>query len=53
VQADYLRGAMQTARAVAVQPLLEQGYKGPQLGEALRLERLNALKAYKDSRKNT
>ena len=46
-QADYLRGAMQAARAVAVQPLLEQGFKGPQLGEALRLERLNALKAYK------
>ena len=34
-------------RAVAVQPLLEQGFKGPQLGEALRLARLNALKAYK------
>nr|WP_298115140.1 multifunctional CCA addition/repair protein [uncultured Pseudomonas sp.] len=46
-QADYLRGAMQAARAVAVQPLLAQGFKGPQLGEALRLERLNALKAYK------
>ncbi|MDP3815811.1 multifunctional CCA addition/repair protein [Pseudomonas sp.] len=46
-QADYLRGAMQAARAVAVQPLLEQGFTGPQLGEALRLARLNALKAYK------
>ncbi len=46
-QADYLRGAMQAARAVAVQPLLEQGFKGPQLGEALRLERLKALKSYK------
>ncbi|MHA6495512.1 multifunctional CCA addition/repair protein [Pseudomonas borbori] len=46
-QADYLRGAMQAARAVAVQPLLEQGFKGSQLGEALKLERLKALKAYK------
>ncbi|WP_324732966.1 multifunctional CCA addition/repair protein [Pseudomonas paeninsulae] len=46
-QADYLRGAMQAARTVAVQPLLEQGLQGPELGEALRLERLKALKAYK------
>ncbi len=47
-QADYLRGAANAARAVAVQPLLEQGFKGPKLGEALRLERLKALKAYKE-----
>ncbi|NBF12918.1 multifunctional CCA addition/repair protein [Pseudomonas sp. Fl4BN1] len=47
-QADYLRGAATTARAVAVQPLLEKGFKGPELGEALRLERLRALKAYKE-----
>jgi tRNA nucleotidyltransferase (CCA-adding enzyme) len=46
-QADYLRGAMQAARAVAVQPLLEQGLQGPELGEALKRERLKALKAYK------
>ncbi|MDA7087685.1 multifunctional CCA addition/repair protein [Pseudomonas sp. SA3-5] len=46
-QAGYLRGAMQAARAVAVKPLLEQGLQGPELGEALRLERLKALKAYK------
>jgi tRNA nucleotidyltransferase (CCA-adding enzyme) len=52
-QAAYLRGAMQAARAVAVQPLLEQGFTGPQLGEALRLERLNALKAYKKAQGNT
>ncbi|MDX1370509.1 MAG: hypothetical protein R3216_23645, partial [Pseudomonas sp.] len=48
-QADYLRGAMQAARTVAVQPLLEQGLQGPELGEALRRERLKALKAYKAS----
>ncbi|WP_025131256.1 multifunctional CCA addition/repair protein [Pseudomonas sp. PH1b] len=47
-QADYLRGAATVARSVAVQPLLEQGFKGPQLGEALRLERLKAVKAYKE-----
>jgi len=47
-QADYLRGAAQAAREVAVQPLLEKGFKGPELGEALKRERLKALKAYKD-----
>jgi tRNA nucleotidyltransferase (CCA-adding enzyme) len=50
-QADYLRGAMQAARSVAVQPLLLQGLKGPELGEALKRERLIALKAYKNSAK--
>jgi len=48
-QADYLRGAAKAARAVAVQPLLEQGFKGPELGEALKRERLKALKAYKEA----
>ena len=48
-QADYLRGAAQAARAVAVQPLLEKGFKGVELGEALKRERLNALKAYKEN----
>lgn len=46
-QADYLRGAATAARAVAVQPLLEKGLKGAELGEALSRERLAALKAYK------
>ncbi|CDF81913.1 Multifunctional CCA protein [Pseudomonas knackmussii B13] len=46
-QADYLRGAAQAAREVAVQPLLEKGFKGAELGEALKRERLNALKTYK------
>jgi tRNA nucleotidyltransferase (CCA-adding enzyme) len=48
-QADYLRGAAKAAREVAVQPLLEKGFKGPQLGEALKRERLKALKTYKDN----
>ncbi|MBO0495519.1 multifunctional CCA addition/repair protein [Pseudomonas sp. Marseille-Q1929] len=47
-QADYLRGAAKAAREVAVAPLLEQGFKGPELGEALKRERLKALKAYKE-----
>jgi tRNA nucleotidyltransferase (CCA-adding enzyme) len=48
-QADYLRGAAKAAREVAVQPLLEKGFKGPELGEALKRERLKALKIYKDN----
>lgn len=48
-QADYLRGAAKVAREVAVQPLLEKGFKGPELGEALKRERLKALKVYKEN----
>lgn len=48
-QAGYLRGAAKAAREVAVQPLLEKGFKGPELGEALKRERLKALKVYKDA----
>ncbi len=48
-QADYLRGAAEAARQVAVKPLVEQGYTGQALGEALKKARLNALKAYKES----
>lgn len=46
-QAEYLRGAAATAREVQVQPLLEQGFTGQALGEALKRERLDALKVYK------
>ncbi|MFQ6573719.1 multifunctional CCA addition/repair protein [Pseudomonas sp. UM16] len=48
-QADYLRGAATAARAVQVQPLVQRGLTGQALGEALKGERLKALKAYKDS----
>ncbi|MEA9978928.1 multifunctional CCA addition/repair protein [Pseudomonas sp. 10B1] len=48
-QADYLRGAANAARGVPVQPLREHGFEGPQLGEALKRERLNAVKTYKDN----
>lgn len=47
-QSEYLRGAANAARTVAVQPLLEQGFKGPELGKALKAERLKALKTYKE-----
>jgi hypothetical protein len=36
-------------RGVAVQPLLEKGFKGQELGEAIKRERLKALKAYKEA----
>ncbi|MGE8436437.1 MAG: multifunctional CCA addition/repair protein [Pseudomonas palmensis] len=50
-QAAYLRCAAGAARAVAVQPLVEKGFTGQGLGEAIKRERLNALKAYKESAK--
>ncbi len=45
-QADYLRGVAESARAVQVKPLIERGYKGAELGEALKLERLEAVRQY-------
>jgi tRNA nucleotidyltransferase (CCA-adding enzyme) len=48
-QADYLRAAMHAARAVAVQPLLERGLKGAELGEALQEERLQALQHFRQT----
>ena len=50
-QADYLRAAAAVARSVAVQPLLEQGIKGAELGEALKRERLEALKAFREEQR--
>jgi tRNA nucleotidyltransferase (CCA-adding enzyme) len=48
-QAQYLRGAAEAARQVAVQPLLDKGFQGQELGEALKRERLDTLTAYKAS----
>ena len=45
-QAEYLRQAAATMRAVSVKPLLEQGLQGAELGQALNIERLNALQNY-------
>ncbi|MFI8737606.1 multifunctional CCA addition/repair protein [Ectopseudomonas toyotomiensis] len=47
-QGAYLLGAAEAARQVPVKPLLEKGFKGAELGEALNRERLKALKAYKE-----
>lgn len=50
-QAAYLSGAADAARAVAVRPLVEKGFTGQGLGEAIKRERLSALKDYKESAK--
>jgi tRNA nucleotidyltransferase (CCA-adding enzyme) len=42
-QADVMRRALKVVKAVAVQPLLEQGLNGEALGKALARERLRAL----------
>jgi tRNA nucleotidyltransferase (CCA-adding enzyme) len=44
-QADWLRMARQTAAAVPVEPLLQQGLRGEALGRALRRARIEAVKA--------
>lgn len=45
-QAENLRAAADTARQVSIQPLLEQGFQGAELGAALDRERSRALAAY-------
>ena len=50
-QAAYLRAAMQAAREVAVQPLLAQGFKGAELGEALNRARLQALSQFRQAQR--
>ena len=49
-QADYLRGAAEAARGVDIQPLLEKGLQGADMGRALEQARLEALSDYKASR---
>ena len=44
-QADWLRVAHRAARGVSVQPLLDQGYQGVALGQALRCERIRRVKS--------
>ena len=48
-QADYLRAALHAARAVAVQPLIERGLTGADLGSALQEARLQALQHFRQS----
>lgn len=47
-QAAYLLAAAEAARKVTVQPLLEKGLLGAELGAALQKARLHALKVFKD-----
>lgn len=47
-QADYLRGAAKLHAKYRSHHCWKKGFKGPELGEALKRERLNALKAYKE-----
>lgn len=45
-ESDYLRDAARTAQGVQVKPLVEAGFTGQGLGEALRQRRLEALQAF-------
>jgi len=45
-QADYLRGAANAARSADVKVLLEQGFKGAELGEQMEKERLRLVTEY-------
>ena len=45
-QADYLRGAANAARSADVKVLLEQGFKGAELGEQMEKERLRLVAEY-------
>lgn len=45
-QGRYLRGAADAARSVQAEPLVAQGYKGAELGEALKRERVAAVQSY-------
>lgn len=45
----YLQGAVDCARNQSIQVLLEQGYQGAALGEALARQRLEALQQYRET----
>ena len=52
-QSRYLRGAADAARSVQAKPLIDQGYKGAELGEALKRERLAAVQHYQREDRGT
>ena len=52
-QARHLRGAADAARTVQAKPLIEQGFKGAALGEALTRERLEAVRRYQSDQSAT
>jgi tRNA nucleotidyltransferase (CCA-adding enzyme) len=49
-QTAFLLGAADCARNQAIQPLLEQGFQGAALGDALTRQRLEALREYRTAR---
>jgi tRNA nucleotidyltransferase (CCA-adding enzyme) len=44
---DYLNATFRAVQSVRAQPLIEKGYQGAALGEAIHRERLNAIKQLK------
>ncbi len=50
-QAPYLLAAAEAARAVSVQPLLQRGLQGAELGNALQAERLKALRQFREDQR--
>ena len=48
-QADWLRAAHRAALSVSVQPLLERGFTGAELGQELRRQRIGKVKACRPS----
>lgn len=52
-QSNYLRDAAESARSVPVKPLIEQGYKGAELGDALKRGRLQAIRLYQQTHQST
>ncbi|SDK51130.1 multifunctional CCA addition/repair protein [Microbulbifer yueqingensis] len=49
-QPDFLRQVRAAAAAVGVEPLIEQGYEGAELGKALDRARIEAITAVKEAR---
>ncbi|MCU1717530.1 multifunctional CCA addition/repair protein [Pseudomonas sp. 5P_3.1_Bac2] len=52
-QAEYLRGALQATLGVTIQPLLERGLTGAELGQGLQKLRLQALENYREEQRDT
>ncbi|MCF6776640.1 multifunctional CCA addition/repair protein [Thiotrichales bacterium 19X7-9] len=47
-QMDFLRGAKNSIMKVSTQPLIERGFKGKALGDALIKEQINQVRLFKD-----
>ena len=46
-QADYMRRAFAAADGIDIKPLIEAGYKGPELGQHIRSLRIDAVQQFK------